>query len=278
MHWDLRHAFAVVFLATVVDRSVSFQAQYGGQDGSCDSTCADMGMGNLVDTPFAVGDPHMKNLRGESFDVVREGVSTLLSFPRPSEWKQQQEIRLRVDASIEHPGNESRCKGFFILRLLIMGSLIGEDIELDTRGNDLRRSDALKIRIGNTTMRTVEELAAFDLNGKYKMVFRDNRRNMAKQHLHHRLKFATLNIHLIGVGVGLEITWFTGKKQPNRLDFKAQHLSKLGNDWGGILGSDDHSWESSWEPNCKKSKEFDHMLQLLDISDNVPWEASASLE
>merc|ERR1719221_1506128 len=100
---------------------------------------------------------------------------------------------------------------------------------------------------------------------------------MAKRHVHNRIKFAAMSLHV--QGVGLEVNWFTGKKQPNRLDFRAQHLVKLGKDWGGLLGNDDHGWASSYDPNCKKSDEFGKLQGLtIDTVTSEPWHAIASLE
>merc|ERR1712039_957021 len=129
------------------------------------------------------------------------------------------------------------------------GSLIGDIIELSTTGQDLRQKDAMGVRIGGKVIENATAPGALNMT-KCKVKFNDDRANMAKRHVHNRIKFGTMRFHL-EEGLALEVAWFTGKKQPNRLDFRASHLSRLGTKWGGILGSDDHTWVSSYEPECK---------------------------
>lgn len=274
MWQQLQCVFPVVVFALHLTRSLSLQM--ATLDDTCSATCTALGLEPLFGSPFAVGDPHLKNIQGEGFDVLRAGISTLLEFPQ-QQTRKHQENRLRIDASVEHPGNESACKGYFILRLWIKGSLLGDDIELSTASKDLLTSDSLNVKIGGTTMLNGSDISAFKTNGKYKMKFSDERDHMAKRHVHNRIKFASMRLQLNG-GVGLEVAWFTGKKQPNRLDFKAHHLAKLGDDWGGILGADDHTWVSSYDPNCKKSKDFGRIAQLTMAGSPEPWSASASLD
>merc|ERR1719362_1280494 len=107
------------------------------------------------------------------------------------------------------------------------------------------------------------------------MIFTDERDHIATRHPFNRIKFASMRIQ--ASSVGLEINWFSGRRQPNRLDFKAYHLAKLGNDWGGILGADDHTWVSSYDPTCKKSDDYGR-IQMLSHLEDMPWQVSASLD
>merc|ERR1712217_796024 len=99
-------------------------------------------------------------------------------------------------------------------------------------------------KIGGKLIKNATAPGALNM-AKCNITLLDERENMAKRHVHNRIKFGTVRFQL-KKGVALEVAWFTGKKQPNRLDFKANHLSRLGTKWGGILGSDDHTWVSSY--------------------------------
>jgi len=224
--------------------------------------------------PNAYGDPHLTNMHGESFDIVREGVNTLLLLPKKADVLQN--TTLRVDASIEHPGNGSKCGGYFIVRLWIKGTLLGEDIEVSTNGWDVEGKDNLAIKAGSTTFNNQADVASFVSNGKYSLTLNDERNDLAgQQHVNNRLKFASLTIHL--KGADLIVDWSTGKNKPNSLGFRATHLSELGNEWGGLLGADDHNWVSSFDPECRKTENYEQVAQLLHIEHQGLWSASASL-
>lgn len=241
----------------------------------CQATCEAYGQDSIMESTFAVGDPHLKNIGGEGFDVLRTGVFSLLEYPLKVKNKSSGESKLKLEASVEHPGNESFCKGYFILKLWIKGSLVGEEIEVATSGKNLRKESVLTVKFGNKTMHNLTEVQSFVTNGKYKVIGTDDRSHMAARHPHHRFKFASMKLQV--AGVALDIGWFTGHKQSNRLDFKAHHLKKLGAEWGGILGKEGHTWASSYDPKCKKSDDFGRLFNLKMEPGTAPWKAMASL-
>lgn len=183
-----------------------------------------------------------------------------------------------MDASIEHPGEGTKCRGWFILRLWVKGSLVGEDITVSTSGTDLFTQHALAIRIGNKRMQNGEEVAAY-LKGadrKHKFIFSDERKHMSGQHLNRR-KFAKLQLFV--AGAILEINWFTGRKTPNSLDFRAKGLAHIGKAWGGLLGYDNHTWAAGYDPNCARAEDNDKFLNLVGVDDlEGPLFVNASLD
>merc|ERR1719433_176800 len=85
---------------------------------------------------------------------------------------------------------------------------------------------------------------------------------MDPKKLHHndRVNFASMNLNL--QGVQLEITWSTGLRRPNSLEIRASHLKSLGENWGGLLGNDDHTFVSTYDPRCKKNFDYHNHEQL----------------
>lgn len=224
----------------------------------------------------AFGDPHLTNLQGDTFDVVREGITTFLIHPHQVA-STQEGVKFRVDASIEHPKGDNQCFGFFIVKLWLKGSLIGDDIELSTSRQDLVGPEVLEFKVGNRTMHNITEIAQFSKGtvGKFDMQFDDDRINMRPHHAHNRFKFAKLTLNVSGAAI--EVKWSTGKRKPNSLEISASHLIKIGHEWGGILGADDHTWVSTYNQKCKKDP-YENMPQLTNNDDAFPWNASASLE
>lgn len=172
----------------------------------------------------------------------------------------QQSTQLRVDASIEHTGFGDKCRSWFILRLWVRGSLLNEDIQVSTSGRDNLDPNAFTVKIGRKIMRTGKEVSAFINKGKYNITFNDT-----VHYLKNRLQFANMKIYV--AGALLEINWFKSNKAPNNLDFHAQHLAQIGKNWGGLLGSDDHTWVTQYDPNCKRNSSTDKFAQLTTGKD-----------
>lgn len=255
---------------------VSGQCAYSRADYSptCQlETCSAITRYCSCQSPHADGDPHLTNLHGESFDIMREGINVLLLLPRKAE--EMQNTKLRVEASVEHPGDGSKCTGFFIVRLWIKGLFVGEDLEISTTGWDHRGEDSLAIKVGSMTLHNESDVAALVTNGKYSVTFNDKRSSMTMKHPKSRVHFANLVVHVHGVD--LQIDWSTGRKKPNSLGFRATHLSELGQEWGGILGVDDHSWVSTHDPECGKTEMYPHIPQLIHVEHQEMSSASASL-
>jgi len=221
----------------------------------------------------ATGDPHLTNVNGQSFDINRAGVNTFLLFPRSTS-KTQQESTLRVEASVEHPGDGTKCKGWYIVRLWVSGSIIGDEIELSTNGYEAK--DGLEMKVGTKVLQNQTEIAGFIAEKKYNMTFTDSRESLKQHHVNNRINFAQLQIDL--QGVELKIIWSTGKKLPNAMNFVANHLKMLGNDWGGLLGGDDHTFVSQYDPACKKSETYGEIPQLLSDEGEDQWTAKAALD
>lgn len=198
--------------------------------------------------PASVGDPHLTNIKGETFDILREGVRQFLRFPAKE--MKDQKPRLRVTASIKRAGTGTRCDSFYVFAMRISGALIGKEIAISTHGWDLSGNMAIVVQIGNQTMRNSTEIAALTPNPHYNITVNDRRSQMVSAYPHHRVKFGHLTLEL--AGITLEIQWSTGGRRPNALDFRATHLLNLGTNWGGLLGIDDHTWVSTRTKKCEK--------------------------
>lgn len=245
-----------------------------GYESTCDEKIENMVRFCPCKEPEVDGDPHLTNIHGQTFDINREGVSTFLVYPRFNNSKTNPNTRLRVDAVVKHPGNDNKCTGWFVLHMLIKGSTVGKDIVLSTKGYEQNTPGALELTFGGKTLRNASEIAEFVKNGKYNMTFVDYRDRMKKLHLNNRLRFARLRLYV--QKIQLEFTWSTGKRLPNALGFSAFNLKSFGEDWGGLLGGDDFTWVSQYDSDCKKSKNYNKIPQLVDEGP-YQWTAMASM-
>lgn len=104
-----------------------------------------------------------------------------------------------------------------------MGSRIGkETIEISTNGMNLRKANAVTIKVGEEILHSNVDVAHFNTKGRYNLTLTDNRNYMSLDQPTHRVAWATLNIHV--ADVDLEIGFLTGKGKRNSLDFRAKHF------------------------------------------------------
>lgn len=291
----LRSALLAAFCADNFRHSASLTIQLGaidatgegaidGLDGDeveereCAETCAKIGMEPLYGSRFASGNPHLKDIGGGIISMGQVGKYTLLAYPRD----EKQTSRLRVDATVKHRGNSSGCKGYFIHMLEVTGTLVGEAIKFSTRGTALADASALQVQVGDRSMHEPEAVRALRPAGNYTLKCDDERSQLPRR-VHHRYRFAALTLAV--AGVKLEIDWNTGPRgHLNSLDFHGRHLRKLGNTWGGLLGSGGHQGVSTREMSCDtKTVDFGRVASLFRmdaLGDEVDdeWRADASLD
>merc|ERR1712194_868073 len=73
-------------------------------------------LGGASSSPFATGDPHLQNVHGERFDLMKPGKHLLIQIPR----KSSQNTLLRVDAEAQRMGGQ--CTDMYFQELNITGA------------------------------------------------------------------------------------------------------------------------------------------------------------
>lgn len=73
-------------------------------------------LGGASATPFATGDPHLQNIHGERFDLMKPGKHLLIQIPR----KSSENTLLRVDAEAKRMG--AQCTDMYFQELNITGA------------------------------------------------------------------------------------------------------------------------------------------------------------
>jgi hypothetical protein len=93
--------------------AVVVHAGYGGRIG-----CGVLGGASA--TPFATGDPHLQNIHGERFDLMKPGKHLLIQIPR----KSSENTLLRVDAEAKRMGGQ--CTDMYFQELNVTGAWADE--------------------------------------------------------------------------------------------------------------------------------------------------------
>jgi len=190
-----------------------------------------------------VGDPHMKNILGEEFDVRRLGEVELLRMPRNST---QSNASFRMVATVSESGHFSGdgcAEAPYMTAMRVHGSWLG-----DKEVNIEMTAAEMMVSVGNRSLPLSwnPQVLGKDVN-----VLRKNDR-----HVSLLLGRATIAV--------------THDHRPNHffLNMAARKLDTLGFDLGGILGLDDHTLVSERPANCPVVSEMYErgfrMTALLD--------------
>lgn len=221
------------------------------------------------------GEKRLTNTEGASFDALREANTTFLRYPAQGRRRPQLMVRAQIKGAGGAGGG--RCAtDLYNQRVWISGRLLGPaEVEISTAGLDAAAPGSLEIRVGEKVMRAEEEVLAFRPAGKYSLTLTDRRKALSDGRPSTRRNFASLVVDLGGVEI--EVHWSTGSRQPNSLDLLATHLGKVGRSWGGVLGSDDPSWVSTFDSQCNETRGAPQSLVGAERPPRV-WYARASLD
>jgi hypothetical protein len=187
--------------------------------------------------PSASGDPHMKNMLGDSFDIFRVGEAGFVRAPRSAEWN---EAGLSVRGYIKNFAvDEFECsKELYITRANVSGSWVGNDIVFQMTGN--LTHGTMSVLVGGVVQQPT--LKATNLAS--------SRQGHAQLFLPEQGK-ATVQIGAVSIHIhqGLD-------HKGGFLNVKAHGMDSLDCEVGGILGLDSHSFFSSRPEACKMKPSF----------------------
>jgi hypothetical protein len=226
--------------------------------------------------PVAVtGDPHVTNVEGQRFNLVRTGVHELLRLPRRSGTPGKQagsEALLEVLGSVE---SEQSCAEPFVRQLDLSGLWLQQSGPLVLRagGLSLDSEDAIVLHVNGSRVDKHELTRDARLRGVLQVT--EPRAKRGKQHgaKVRRDKFFSVQMRLPGATLTVD---FVHRDVPgsslNHLDFNVADLPKL-MDVGGVLGRDDHALAASPSAGCRPTQglvgqraDFDARASLLSAS------------
>lgn len=203
-------------------------------------------------TVSAFGDPHLKNIKAESFEVRRAGAHTLVTVPRGAEGA---DALLSVGASVEPV--ESGCSPLFIRSLDIVGQWLGSVPALRfAAGSALPgESSGAVLQVGRSRELTIDEFLSMVPADMVKLSLAGKEAAVpSAANRHATLMTAKLRL---GPGVKVQVSW-TSERTPSAsiahgLWVAVTGLSRIHAAIGGLLGEDDHHNVTMPDPRCEGS-------------------------
>jgi hypothetical protein len=200
------------------------------------------------------GDPHVTNVEGQRFNLVRVGVHELLRLPRRSGSRPGQgaggEALLEVLGTVE---SERGCKEPFVKQLDLSGLWLRQSGPLVLRAGGLN-SDPIMLQVNGSHVSKDEFARDARLRGLLKAEEPEGKHVKRHGAKAHRDKLFTLKFQFSGAA--FTVDWIHREvpgSSLNHLDLNVADLPKLerGMDVGGILGRDDHTSAARYSPGCE---------------------------
>jgi len=212
------------------------------------------------------GDPHVTNVEGQRFNILRVGVHELLRLPRRS--GSTSEALLEVLATVE---SERKCEEPFVKQLDLRGLWLQQSGTLVLRAGDLSKDsrDAIVLQVNGSHVSKDELTRDARLQGLLKA--EDPQAKPVKRHGAKARRDKLFTLKLRFSGATLTVDWIHREvpgSSLNHLDLHVADLPKLqkGMDVGGILGRDDHASATVSSPGCKPNQN----LMNINAGLNVP--------
>jgi len=208
--------------------------------------------------PGITGDPHVTNVEGKRFNLVRVGVHELLRLPRRSGSGgpgrgTSGEALLEVRGTVE---SERKCEEPFVRRLDLGGLWLRQSGPLVLRAGDASEG-AIVLQVNGTHV-SRDELTR-DARLQRLLRAKEPKAGHVKRHgaKAHRDRLFTLTFRF--PGATLTVDWIHREvpgSSLNHLDLHVADLPRLGKgmDVGGILGRDDHASAAGTSPGCKPTQ------------------------
>jgi len=212
------------------------------------------------------GDPHVTNVEGQRFNLVRVGVHELLRLPR-----QSGEALLEVLGTVE---SERTCEEPFVKQLDLSGLWLRQSGPLVLRAGGLGEDgrDAIMLQVNGSHVSKDELVLDARLQGLLKAEEPKAKHAKRRGAKAHRDKLFTLKFRFSGAT--LTVDWIHREvpgSSLNHLDLRVADLPKLekGMDVGGILGRDDHISATRSSPGCKPTQSLMSLDSGLDVSGSM---------
>lgn len=223
---------------------------------------------STVNLAGANGDPHVTNIDGQKFDILRTGTHTLVHMPRDASTNK---TMLFITALVRRflPNNTSvanRCWDTWITNIFVRGSWLENvpSMEFFTAPGPFNSPATIKMKVGNGSATSPDE-ARKSIPSYTMEVITPERTPVAPKRRHQKTITKTVLLHLGPVLVN--ITWaqtLAKMGYTNHLDIETKHLKYAMVDVGGILGKGDHSWASTKPEECMKRAK--RAVDLEDLS------------
>jgi len=213
-------------------------------------------------TAAVTGDPHVTNVDGDRFNIVRAGVHELLRLPRRAQSIDYDgDPLLDVTAGIEW--NNGDCNDPYVKEVGLSGWWLRSagSLRFRTRGAAPGSDGAAAVEINGSRV-GLEELGRDQRVAGFLDASVPGSRHIGPQHKIQRARFLTVQLRL-PAGITLKVDWvnrIVPGSTMNHLNFAATDLRKFAEatrmDIGGLLGRDGHAWAASAPEVCHPKQDL----------------------
>lgn len=212
----------------------------------------------------ATGDPHVTNVDGVRFEILKAGVQELLRLPRranKSHGSVEPSPLLSVSAIVD-PADEDTCHEMYVKQVDVTGGWLRSSGPLRFRagGDSLDDPRAISLSVNGSLV----DRAALERDGRVQRFLEVTEASIphVDPTTNTIQKVPMFAVKLSFAAATLNIDWMhravPGGKSMNHLNFRASGLRRFsdssGMDIGGILGRDDHSDAASLPGECKLAR------------------------
>jgi len=177
-----------------------------------------------MDSGSVVGDPHVRNMAHEKFEIRAAGLHTLLQIPKT--FSNEKPMLLRIDAVVEHLSDQN-CNGTFIRNMTIWGNWTSE-------------FGLMKLESGS------------DMTNTSMLVYDQSPEDFFSPFSSKKVSYGASYVSLKLGGTAVHIAkHYEGRygKQKGFLNFRVTGLRTY-MDVGGLMGYDNHTRAETPRPEC----------------------------
>jgi hypothetical protein len=211
----------------------------------------------------AKGDPHVTNIRGEAFDVLREGTMDVVVLPRGAS-PTSPFHHLTVQAQIAR-ASKKMCEATFIEQVSAFGTWLGQGNEITIDSGTLRDMTPLRLKLGNSNQWTDWEEVHHVLNADASEIPKTTISSSRDEEKHPTIRVA------FAIGGQEDISILVSLYQHKHFSFlnlSVDGLESYEAEVGGILGMDSHALAATPDVECE------YKFERVDQAEGIEMAAS----
>jgi len=197
----------------------------------------------------ATGDPHVRNIKGEKFDIVNPGKHVLLQLPRSA---QPHAAHLHVVADVEQV---SDCLAFYMKSVTVSGNWVASPLEFRAHSGNLTLgglTTGASLLVGGMPVKSLQEFEDLLPTGLAEVATPKT----VEPNSHARKRMLMLAVKLkFPAGPQLVISFMRTRdarvgNHVDHLDVAGIRLGTAKMEVGGLLGEDDHDSATAMPEEC----------------------------
>lgn len=226
-----------------------------------DKTANELKSGKCQKKAAMEGDPHVTNIRGEAFDVLREGIMDVIVLPRGAS-PTSPIHHLTVQAKIAR-ASKKMCEATFIEQVSAIGTWLGQGNEITIDSGTLRDMTPLRLKLGNANQWIDWEKVHHVLNADATEIPTTTISSSRDEEKH-----PTIHVTFDIGGqedISIQVSLYQ-HKHFSFLNLSVDGLESYETEVGGILGMDSHALAATPDVECEYKFERVHQAEGVEMT------------